>query len=102
MDDTVTLESKARAAFQGRRYDLAAGLYGRLVELAPREAAHRIKLGDALRRLGCRLSAAASYAAAAKLFHADGDHARAASACRAALALHPADSAPRELLASLR
>src|SRR5438128_86766 len=83
------------------KWEKAAATLEDLIKAEPREIAHRVKLGDALRKAGERERSVGAYQAAAKSYADEGQLIKAIAAVKVILEIDPANAAAQGQLAEM-
>ncbi|MBS2024523.1 MAG: cyclic nucleotide-binding domain-containing protein [Deltaproteobacteria bacterium] len=101
MADIRKLKDSVAEYLRKQKYDKAAETLEELVRAEPKDMQHRLKLGDAYRRLGIEEKAISSYRIAAKLFGDEGQLIKAIGAIKVILEIDPKNEMAQRELADL-
>lgn len=101
MPDVRDLKDQAAKYLAKGRFDKAASAYEELCRLAPEDIQLRVRLGDALVKMGERPRAIDAYRAAAEAYARDGQLPRAIAVCKLILDIDPRHLQTQAALATL-
>lgn len=99
--DTRKLKDSVAEHLRKQKYDKAAETLEELVRAEPKDMQHRLKLGDAYRKLGSEEKAITSYRLAAKFFGDEGQLIKAIGALKVILEIDPRNEMAQRELADL-
>lgn len=101
MADIRKLKDSVTESLKKGKFEKAVDQLEELIGLEPREIAHRLKLGDAYRKIGEREKSIASYQFAAKAYGDEGQLIKAIAAVKVILEIDPDNDGAQEQLADM-
>jgi CRP-like cAMP-binding protein len=99
--DTRKLKDSVAEFLKKGKWEKAVTALEELIKAEPREVAHKLKLGDALRKIGERERAIAAYQMAAKAYGDEGQLIKAIAAVKVILEIEPANAAAQAQLTEM-
>src|SRR5262249_2430668 len=99
--DTRKLKDSATEFFKKGKFEKAAGLLEELIRAEPREIQHRLKLGDAWRKVGEKEKAINAYRGAGKAYGDEGQLIKAIAAVKVILEIEPNNEAAQAQLVEM-